>query len=60
MASENAQEFEKPTFSIDKLGFSLIKGLFFNSKICRMDIRYFEASACPNLNAYGYPGYETI
>ena len=38
----------------------LAMGLFFNSKICRMDIRYFEASTCPNLNAYGYLGYEPI
>ena len=35
-------------------------GLFSNSKICRMDIRYCEASTCPNLNAYGYLGYEPI
>ena len=38
----------------------LLIGLFFNSKICRMDIRFFEASACPNLNAYGYLSYEPI
>ena len=36
------------------------KGLFFNSKICRMDIRYFEAISCPNLNGYGYVGYKPI
>ena len=40
--------------------FLLYLGLFFNSKICRMDIRYFEASACSNLDTYGYLGYEPI
>ena len=33
--------------------FKKLEGLFFNSKICRMDIWYFGVSDCPNLKANG-------
>ena len=51
---------ENPRLLVMQKNAPRFRGLFSYSKICQMDIRYFEASACPNLNAYGYLSYDPI